>query len=234
MHTDKIINFQSGNMQDGIAAPYDFTIQEVFQEAWQRTSGFKSPVLTAVLAIIFSLAAISFSLILVMGLINEFAPALVSILTGALNFIISIALYPIMAGVLMMGLHRAVDAPVSFKMAFAYFNYSLPIIIATFCISMLIMLGFVLLIIPGIYLSIAYVFTLPLIIEKDMDFWQAMETSRKAVHQHWFKVFFTYLLMGVIYLISVIPMGIGLIWTIPLFVALHGVLYRRIFGIQSI
>ena len=91
-----------------------------------------------------------------------------------------------------------------------------------------------LLIIPGIYLSIAYMFTLPLIIEKNMDFWQAMETSRKAVSQHWFKLFFIGALMMFICLISAIPLGLGLIWTLPMFVALHGALYRRIFGITAI
>ena len=100
--------------------------------------------------------------------------------------------------------------------------------------SILIALGFMLLIIPGIYLSIAYMFALPLIVEKNMDFWQAMETSRKAVTQHWFKLFFTGVLMVIIYLISTIPLGLGLIWTIPMFVALHGVLYRRIFGIDPV
>jgi hypothetical protein len=39
-------------MQEGIAAPYDFTISEVFKDAWGRTSGFKGPVLVAVLIIL--------------------------------------------------------------------------------------------------------------------------------------------------------------------------------------
>lgn len=224
----------SGNMQEGIAAPYDFTISEVFKEAWGRTSGFKGPVLVAVLIIFLALAAISFGTILVMGFFNMIDPALATILASVFNFIISMASYPICAGILMMGLYRSIDATVEFNMAFAYFSYSLPIIIATFFSSLLVVLGFMLLVLPGIYLSIAYVFTLQLIIEKDMDFWQAMETSRKAVHQHWFKIFFIYALVGIIYLISLIPLGLGLIWALPFFVALHGVLYRRIFGIDSI
>jgi uncharacterized membrane protein YciS (DUF1049 family) len=54
-----------------------------------------------------------------------------------------------------MGLYRSVDATVEFNMAFAYFSYSLPIIIATFFSSLLVVLGFMLLVLPGIYLSIA-------------------------------------------------------------------------------
>lgn len=128
----------------------------------------------------------------------------------------------------MMGLFRAVDAPAKYSIAFAYFKYSLPILIAAFLSSLLVILGFLLFVIPGIYLSVAYIFTVPLIIEKDMDFWQAMETSRKAVHQHWFKVSFIYALVGIICFISLIPLGIGLIWALPFYVVLHGVLYRRI------
>ncbi|WP_428356127.1 hypothetical protein [Methyloprofundus sp.] len=234
MQTHQNIASASGSLQEGVAAPYNFTISEVFGEAWQRTSGFKAPVLIAVILIFMALTVIGFSIILLMGLFNIIDPALASILSGVFNFFISMAFYPLFAGVLMMGLHRSINVAVDYKMAFAYFGYSLPIIIATFFSSLLVMLGFMLLVIPGIYLSIAYVFSLQLIIEKDMDFWQAMEASRKAVHQHWFKIFFIYLLIGIIYLISLIPIGLGLIWSVPFFVALHGVLYRSIFGIDSI
>ncbi|HIG65605.1 MAG TPA: hypothetical protein EYQ43_08665 [Methyloprofundus sp.] len=234
MQTIRDTNSLSGNMQEGVAAPYDFTISEVFKEAWARTSGFKGPVLVAVLIIFLALAAINFGTILVVGVFNMIDPALATILTSSFKFVISMASYPIGAGILMMGLYRSVDAAVEYKLAFAYFSYSLPIIIATLFASLLVVLGFMLLVLPGIYLSIAYIFTLQLIIEKDMNLWQAMETSRKAVHQHWFKIFFIYALVGIIYLISLIPLGFGLIWALPFFVVLHGVLYRRIFGIDSI
>jgi len=224
----------SGSTDNNIVAPYDFTITEVFQEAWQRTYGFKSPVLGAVILIFIAFIALGFASFFAINVMTVSSPAVAAVIIYPLNILITLASYPIYAGFMMMGLHRAINAPVNFKMIFSYFSYSLPLIIACISISIMIMLGFFLLIIPGIYLSFAYIFTLPLIIEKDMDFWQAMTTSQKAVHQHWFKIFFTYLLMAVIYFISAIPFGIGLIWTLPLFVALQGVLYRRIFGITSL
>jgi len=45
------------------------------------------------------------------------------------------------------------------------------------------------LIIPGIYFMVSYTFALPLIVDRKMDFWQAMELSRKMVGRHWWKVF---------------------------------------------
>ena len=69
------------------------------------------------------------------------------------------------------------------------------------------------------------------VVERGLTPWQALEASRKAITQHWFKVFGLFLLLGLITLISAIPLGIGLVWTIPLFVIAMGVLYRTIFGV---
>ena len=60
---------------------------------------------------------------------------------------------------------------------------------------------------------------------------QALEASRKAITQHWFKVFGLFLLLGLIVMVSAIPLGIGLVWSIPLMVVAMGVLYRTIFGV---
>ncbi|NOQ14093.1 MAG: hypothetical protein GQ583_06390 [Methyloprofundus sp.] len=234
MQTNQINSTLSGSIQEGIAAPYDFQVMDVIKEAWQRTSGLKGSVLGAGALIFVALIAISFASMLVLDLFSAIDEGLLSVITTLISGILSLLSYPFFAGIIMMGLHRAIDAPVSYKMAFSYFSYTLPIIIASLCISVLVTLGFLLLIIPGIYLSIAYMFTLPLIIDKNMDFWQAMETSRRAASQHWFKLFFTAALMVIIYLVSVIPLGLGLIWSIPMFIALQGVLYRRIFGIDAV
>jgi len=92
------------------------------------------------------------------------------------------------------------------------------------------LIGFLLLVLPGIYLSIAYVFALPLIADKGLDVWEAMELSRKAVTKNWFKVFGLMLLLGLIFGLGALTLGIGLIWAIPLmFVTLYGLLYPLIF-----
>ena len=45
------------------------------------------------------------------------------------------------------------------------------------------------LILPGIYLAIAWVFAIPLVADRGLEFWSAMEISRKAVTRVWFEVF---------------------------------------------
>lgn len=61
---------------------------------------------------------------------------------------------------------------------------------------LLTMLGYVLLIIPGIYLSVAYLMSYSLMIDRNIGVWQALEASRKAITRHWFKILFLYLLMA--------------------------------------
>jgi uncharacterized membrane protein len=71
---------------------------------------------------------------------------------------------------------------------------------------------------------------IPLVIDRGLSPWQAMEASRKAITQHWFKVFGLIFTLGLMILVSAIPLGIGLIWTLPLTVICMGILYRTIFG----
>jgi hypothetical protein len=44
-------------------------------------------------------------------------------------------------------------------------------------------------ILPAIYLGVAWVFAVPLVADKKMFFWSAMELSRKVVTRAWFEVF---------------------------------------------
>ena len=103
--------------------------------------------------------------------------------------------------------------------------------VATYVLMMvLIVIGFFLLVIPGIYLSIAYSMAMLLVIDKKMSPWQALETSRKAVTKKWFSFFGLYLCIGLILVVSAIPLLIGWIWTIPLAIISTGMVYRNLFG----
>ncbi|HEY4952608.1 MAG TPA: DUF975 family protein [Verrucomicrobiae bacterium] len=75
--------------------------------------------------------------------------------------------------------------------------------------------------IPMIYLQISWIFTIPLIIDKQLGFWAAMKTSWKMVNKHWWQVFGLVVVMGLLNIVGVLACCVGLIVTIPLgFVAL--------------
>ena len=214
---------------------YDFSIGSVLSESWERTSGLKGSFWAA--------GAIVFLVMIVIGGIFGGGSAVLvgndDVIAGGLSsillqLVIMAVMYPFMAGIMMLGIERSVDLPLSYKSVFGYFAYTLPLLGVAVLMSILIVIGYLLLIIPGIYLSLAYMFAVPLVVEKNLGIWDAMETSRKAVTSHWFKLFFLFLIMSVILIISALPFGIGLIWTYPMMVAMMGVMYRDIFGVETV
>lgn len=215
------------------AADYDFTIGAVLSEAWEKTSGLKGSFWAA--AGVFILVIITLSVVVGMGsafLLDSSDMAAGTVLSMVLQLVIMAVMYPFAAGVIMLGVERSVDLPISYTSVFSYFSYTLPLLGVAVLSSLFISIGFLLLIIPGVYLSLAYIFAVPLIVNKNMGVWEAMETSRKAVTSHWFKLFFLFLLMAVIVLISALPFGLGLIWTYPMSVAALGIMFRDIFGVD--
>jgi hypothetical protein len=63
--------------------------------------------------------------------------------------------------------------------------------------SVLILIGLAFCLIPGIYLIVAWVFALPLIIDKRLDFWSALELSRKTITPYWW-IYFVLLILAVL------------------------------------
>lgn len=82
-------------------------------------------------------------------------------------------------------------------------------------------LTFVLLI-PSIVVSIMWSFAPAYIAVAKLSFWPAMECSRKMVFKHFFSLIGLFIVWGIIILISVIPLGLGLLVTVP---ALQAAMY---------
>jgi uncharacterized membrane protein len=226
----------SGGLEAGIAGHYSFQIGEVLSEAWGKVSGAKGPIFGG----FFAMYAISFLLMFIGGMLvsllgfNENMGMMLAFITQLGLQLIYAALTVVMtAGIMMMGVQRAADESINFSMLFDGIAKVKPLLIAMILQTIIIMLGFLLLILPGIYLGVAYGLTYPLIMDKDLGPWEAMEASRKAIHHHWCQIFILGLLMTLIIVFSAIPLGIGLIWTIPMGTIVLGIVYRIIFGIEE-
>nr|WP_288466149.1 hypothetical protein [uncultured Pseudomonas sp.] len=227
---------QALSVEQALSRGYDFTIGGLLSEGWQLIKGTKGIIIGGFLIFYVAILVASFVVGGVLGIFSMFSDSLALIIIGQLltTIIASAVSYPFFAGLTMVGIRRAAGQPISFNEIFGHFGSLVPLLIAAVLMMLLIYLGMILLLIPGIYLAVAYMLAIPLIVERGLSPWQAMEASRKAITQHWFKVFGLFLLLGLIVSISAIPLGIGLIWTIPLFVMVMGVLYRTIFGVLPV
>jgi hypothetical protein len=119
--------------------------------------------------------------------------------------------------------------------AFAGFNLAfLPLMLFSLVAQLLTVLGFFFCILPGIYLFVAWLLFGPLLIlDKHLDFWPAMELSRKIVSRHWWQVFGFCLLCLVIYFGGVLLCGVGYFIALPVVQAAKVYAYEDIFGSRS-
>jgi hypothetical protein len=144
-----------------------------------------------------------------------------------LSWLISIGLafVPVLGwvvGIVMLGsldymfLRRIRGEAVQIGDVFAGFNIMfLHLALAGLVKWLLTSVGLVLCILPGIYLAVGYVFALPLVIDKKMEFWPAMEVSRQVVHRHWWSVFALLIVLALVACAGFLACFIGALITVP-------------------
>ena len=83
--------------------------------------------------------------------------------------------------------------------------------------------------IPLVFISTNWLFTLPLIIDRRLDFWTAMKTSWRQVMRHWGSVFVLLLLSGLINFAGILACGVGAMFTAPIVIGAMVLAYETIF-----
>ena len=89
--------------------------------------------------------------------------------------------------------------------------------------------GLLLLILLGIYLTVAYACAVPLMLDKGLSHCESLEASRKAVNHRWFSVFGTAIVVYLLGILLTITL-MGMIWGVPMMLLAYGYLCRMIFG----
>ena len=206
-----------------MSANSDWSIGEVLKTANEKQVGFK---LNYVIAIIIY-GAISMVITLVqeasVGVEGDLAASLVEI-------IVTLILFPLGVGLGLLGIRRAAGKETLVSTLWEPYSHAIPLIVMFALMAVLIVAGFFLLVLPGIYLLIAYSFAPYLIVEKNMGVWQALETSRKAITQYWWRYFGLMLVAVLLIIIGAIPLLIGLIWMLPIVAIATGEVFAKTFG----
>ena len=99
---------------------------------------------------------------------------------------------------------------------FSGFHFWIPSVIISLLSQVLIALGLIALILPGIYLGVGYMFAIQMGIFGGMDPWSAMEWSRKLITRNWWQLLVLVLIFIVLYAVGILMAGIGLVLTLPL------------------
>ncbi|XGB39720.1 MAG: hypothetical protein LVT47_02005 [Cyanobacteria bacterium LVE1205-1] len=137
---------------------------------------------------------------------------------------------PLSAGFLIVAFKILKKRSHSFEDFFRGFESFLQLFLVTLMSGIFIFIGTLLLIIPGIYLSVAYAFAVALVLEKRLEFWDALEASRKIISKEWFSFFWLFILIGLLNFAGLLAFGVGLLVTTPWSVCILAAAYKDVVG----
>jgi hypothetical protein len=167
------------------------------------------------------------------------ATAVAKVIGYALGFVpaLGIPVAVLLGLVFQGGLHwlflkRVRGEPADLGDVFAGFSMAfVPLLLAGIVVHVLVGIGLALCIVPGVYLVVAWRMFVPLlIIDKGLEFWPAMELSRKVVTKHWWQCFGLFLLAVLIGFLGLLGCIVGIFFTLPIAVGATVYAYLDIFG----
>ncbi|CAA0111132.1 Uncharacterised protein [BD1-7 clade bacterium] len=217
-------------IERAIAGNYEFSVMDAFAEGRKLSDGSKWKIHKTALLMFVVMIAIGLGFGLVTGVVGAVIPVVAAILPVLAQLAIYLVMTPMMVAFFMMAVSHVSGGEWEKVGLFDYMGAMGKLFVTYLLMGLMIAAGIILLVIPGIYLSIAYGFALILAGDKNMGIWESLEVSRKAMSNRWFSFLGLYMLLGLVNLIGMIPLGIGLIWTIPWSVNTMAVVYRDMFG----
>lgn len=147
---------------------------------------------------------------------------IISIVAGIIPFGSLLVAGPLTAGFFIVARKIRKGEAYEFGTFFKGFDYFVPLLLYSLIGGILTALGFLALILPGIYLAVAWMFSILFIVFGEMEFWDGMEFSRKLITKKWWSFFGLAILLLLINLAGALVLLIGLIFTVPVsFCALY-------------
>lgn len=194
---------------DGVHSPSsEIIVFEILKDSWQLSKDRRFAVICRVGMVLIILAMYGITRIvdsesgLIIGLLGKLSlPEALLSFAGALLTLLSMGLSGnAKAGLPYLGIRHGAGERVGLQTCFRGFYPECfkQLFLVGIIETVLTLFGFLFLIFPGIYLTFAYWFALPLVLDRGLGAWQALELSRKTVTKVWFQVFGVYFTMGVL------------------------------------
>jgi len=223
---------------------YKIPVWDTITTAWHKVHGSKKTFWAAIGVMFLIIIGIAI-LQGIASFIGGKVPA--NIISGIGNAFLTILEF----GFIFMGIYRAANLPINYKQLFLALNWQIifyliglyvikfliyiPVAIVIAIGTMLMpsmlpisMLLFIIAFIAGLIISVRLIIALPLVLDQRMKPWDAIKTSFEKTRHNFWHIIGIFFLQVCIIAISMIPLGIGLIWTIPFSLINFGLVYRRL------
>jgi hypothetical protein len=218
-----------------------FTISNVMKAAWDRVSGSKK----TFWAVIGAAFLIMFILSLIFGMAKSpLMDGIMKVIGAVIQAVLSWCL-------LYVGINRAEDKPIEFRMIRSVLSNG-KMMLNLFLVLVLRLVAFIPAVIIGgigaipnlpsalsficfVVAAILYVFIAArlwladaIVMDQQASSIDALKKSFHMTKNHVWELIGLFILTAVFLMISSIPLGIGLIWTLPFFFILYGVVYKTL------
>jgi len=125
--------------------------------------------------------------------------------------------------------------PVTFSSFFEGFSKFGELFLVYLVMIIFVIAGFILLIIPGIYLAVAYSFALPLVwFLYNGSILDTLKTSRMIISKNWFSFFGFYIIGFFVMILGLLCLGVGIFVAIPVFYVAHYFMYMDVLGTEEL
>ncbi|EGU35712.1 hypothetical protein ACRZ5S_05925 [Vibrio scophthalmi] len=231
-----------GSVERAITGQYDLKAGEVFREAWECTiKNFLSFSPAIIILMFVQLAIFYIALKLQLGdpsLLFKamadpaaFSPDIVQALFIA-NFSYEVISAPIYAGICLMAMSHSAGLNTKPRHIGKGLQFTIPVILATLFSLMLQGVASMILPFVSFYLSLAFSNSILLICEKKIPPMQSLLLSLRAVNKKIFVLAGIYIMLMLMFIAGAMFYGLGLIFVLPFFFHVKGILYRNMFGIK--
>ncbi len=237
-----------GTLDKAVKGDFIIDQQAIIKEAWQKTLSSR---LSINLGLLFIFIFASIIALLVIDSLGGYKVIIEDPQASMIfNVIVTLFVWPFLAGIEMMGVLHAVGMKTQPKLIFSFLKRGSWVALCALLSSLFVGIGLQLFILPGIFLAVALSLVIPLVVEKKLSPMKAITLSLKSLRFQWFKIFSLYLMLISALIVSLIPLillgdsnlsvfgGVifffSLSYLAPLYYNVKGILYREIFGLQLI
>ena len=229
--------------EKALSGQYTLDVNNILREAWQYTLQSRMSINLGILFILLLGTLASLITSNLMGGIEVIMedPKGMSLL----NIVVTVVIWPFLAGVEMMGVHHAQHKKTRATMVFSFLQRGSWVALCALLTSILISFGIQLLILPGIFLAVVLSLTIPLVVDKKISPIQAIKVSIMSLRFKFFQLFRLYLLLFIALIVlatpivlfaesSIAPLAIilfilGMSFLAPLYYHVKGIVYREVF-----
>ena len=235
-----------------IESTYRLPVMETVKAAWAKVSGAKGS-FWAVVGLFFLIQIV---IGILLGLTANYMA--VNFILNVLTTLVQIAAG---AGVVYLGIRRAQDIPIQYKMVKEVITARIILyIIVLYILQMLIFIPAGLIALLGLYLGDMQVMPVKMIslvfyiaatilfiflsirmwvaygavVDKNLNPWEALKLSFKATESNVWNLIGIYLLCFLIFIVCTVTFGIGFIWGVPWLLIIYGESYKRLVTRQDI